>query len=208
MQNFLKIADGINVQPLLLALYRQPGIFTSHSFRQTVPGSPHAAAEDILLRCQPMDGSCADSRESVWYEASHGLPEARRLVMALMGMVEGERLGRVMITRLTYPHTIRPHSDVGDHPLQYERVRYWGRYHIALQTDPAALFWCADEVVHMAAGECWYFRNDLEHEVFWADPGERVPQQRIHLIVDIHSANEDQGLVVDIPEAFAQGVMP
>ena len=187
MHNFLRLAEGIPVQPLLLQIYRQPALWDAQRFRSDFAGSPHAAAETILLRCQPLDVVLADPRESIWYEAVKCLPEARRLIMALMAQVEGERLGRAMLTRLKPGSNILPHSDVGQHPLQYERVRYWGRYHLPLQTDPAALFRCEDEIVHMAAGEVWYFRNDLEHEVFWQGGGE---QERIHLIVDVHTLNE------------------
>lgn len=187
MRNFLKLAEGIPVQPLLLAVMRSPDLWDAHRFRSDFDGSPHAAAETILLRCQPLDGSIADPRESIWYDASSRLPEARQLIMALMAQVQGERLGRAMLTRLPPGRSILPHSDVGEHPLQYERIRYWGRYHVPLQTDPAALFRCEDEVVHMAAGEAWWFNNALEHEVFWQGEGQA---ERIHLIIDVHSANE------------------
>jgi hypothetical protein len=95
-----------------------------------------------------------------------------------------------MITRLKPGDCIAPHSDVGTHPLHYEQIRYWGRYHIVIQDDPCALFRCENEIVHMATGELWYFRNDLEHEVFWHGEGQ---QDRLHLIMDIHTANEPTG---------------
>lgn len=186
MRTFLKIAEGIDPQPALLSLYRQPALWNQVGLRTQTPGSPHAAAEDIILRMEPLDGSLPE-RQCIWYDAAAKLPEIRRLVMGLCAQVGCEQLGRVMVTRLTFPHCIQPHSDVGDHPLQYCRFRFWGRYHLVLQTDSAALFRCEDEVVHMAAGELWYFRNDLEHEVFWQGPAET---ERIHIIADIHTANE------------------
>jgi hypothetical protein len=190
MRNFLRLATGIDVSQLVLSLYRYPELWNQHDFRSATPGSPHYAVEDILLRCQCLDGSIHDPRESINYPAFTALPEAYRLVMAAMACVQGERLGRCMITRLKPGDSIAPHSDVGNHPLHYEQIRYWGRYHLVLQDDPCALFRCGDEIVHMATGELWYFRNDIDHEVFWHGAGQ---VDRIHLIIDIHTANEPVG---------------
>jgi hypothetical protein len=183
---FYKLADNIPVQPALLSLYRQPGLWNGLTLRTATPGSPHAAAEDIILRMEPLDGSLPE-RQCVWYEAATRLPEVRQLVMALAAQVGCEQLGRVMVTRLSPGAIIPRHSDVGPHPLQYCRFRFWGRYHIVLQTDPAAVFTCAEEVVHMAAGEAWWFNNALEHSVEWFGEGQT---ERLHVICDIHTANE------------------
>jgi hypothetical protein len=183
---FLKLAEQINVQPALLSIYRQPALWNALTLRTATPGSPHAAADDILLRMEPLDGSLPE-RQCVWYQAARQLPEVRALVMALCAQVGCEQLGRVMVTRLAPGAVIPRHRDVGPHPLQYCRFRFWGRYHLVLQTDPAAVFTCEDEVVHMAQGELWYFRNDLEHSVEWFGEGQ---QDRLHVIADIHTANE------------------
>jgi hypothetical protein len=182
----LQLASGIHVQPALLSVYRQPELWNALTFRTATPGSPHAAAEDIILRLEALDGSLPE-RQCVWYEAAWKLPEVRQLVMALCAQVGCEQLGRVIISRLKPGAIIPRHSDVGTHPLQYCRFRFWGRYHLVLQTDPAAVFTCEDEVVHMAAGEVWYFRNDREHSVEWFGDGQT---ERIHVICDIHTANE------------------
>jgi hypothetical protein len=187
MQHFHCLARSINVQPLCFALFQQPALWNQPSFRCTTPGSPHAQAEDVLLRCEPIDRPWADSRECLNLPTLTQLPEARHLIMALMGLVEGERLGRAMVTRLRPGHEITWHSDIGDDPRQYERIRYWSRYHIVLQSDPAVFFQCEDDVVHMAPGECWTFRNDLPHRVFWHGEGQ---EDRIHLLVDIHTRHE------------------
>lgn len=186
MRYFLKLAEQVNVQPALLSLARQPELWNQLTLRTMTPGSPHAAADDILLRLEALDGSLPE-RQCMWYEAAQKLPEVRQLVMGLCAQVGCEQLGRVIISRLAPGATIPRHRDVGDHPLQYCRFRFWGRYHLCLQSDPAAVFTCADEVVHMQAGEVWYFRNDLEHSVEWWGQG---ATERIHVIVDIHTANE------------------
>lgn len=186
MRYFLKLAEGINVQPALLSLYRQPELWNALTLRTATPGSPHSQADDIILRLEALDGSMPE-RQCMWYDAAKQLPEIRQLVMALAAQVQCEQLGRVLVTRLQPGAVIPRHSDVGPHPLQYCRFRFWGRYHIVLQTDPAAVFTCEDEVIHMAAGEAYYFRNDLQHSVEWFGEG---TTERLHVIVDCHTANE------------------
>lgn len=186
MRYFLKLAEGVNVQPALLSLYRQPALWNQLPVRTATPGSPHAAAEDIILRLEALDGSLPE-RCCEWYTAAAQLPEVRQLVMGLCAQVGCEQLGRVLVTRLKMGAIIPRHQDVGDHPLQYCRFRYWGRYHIVLATDPAAVFTCEEELVHMAAGEVWYFRNDLMHSVEWYGEGHN---ERVHIVCDIHTANE------------------
>lgn len=184
MNNFIHIASGIDVFPLLLALHQQPDLWDQVPVRTQTPGSPHAHAHDILLHFQPLDGSVSDPRECIWYEAAARLPQIRPLVYGVMARIEGERLGRVMLARLEPGHNIPAHSDVGEHPLQYEKIPYWRRIHIVLETDPAVLFRCGSEVVHMQQGEVWAFRNALEHEVWWQGEGAST---RTHVIMDVHT---------------------
>lgn len=186
VRHFLKIAEGINVQPALLSLYRQPELWNALTLRTATPGSPHSQADDIILRMEALDGSLPE-RQCMWYEAAKKLPEIRQLVLVLAAQVQCEQLGRVLISRLKPGAIIPRHSDVGTHPLQYCRFRFWSRYHMILQTDQAAVFTCEDEVVHMATGEAWWFANHLEHSVEWFGEG---LQDRIHVIVDCHTANE------------------
>jgi hypothetical protein len=42
----------------------------------------------------------------------------------------------------------------------------------------------------MQPGEAWHFKNYVEHEVFWTEGYGPETPARIHLIVDIHTANE------------------
>ena len=86
MKYFLKIAEGIPVQPALLSLYRQPELWNALTLRTATPGSPHAAADDISLRLEALDGSLP-ARQCLWYEAAKQLPEIRQLVMALAAQV-------------------------------------------------------------------------------------------------------------------------
>ena len=187
MRHFLKIAEGVDVIPLTLALYQQPGLWNQHTLRTQHPGTPHAQVDDIWLRFQdmaPYETTCevsriVDEHESINYPAMAALPQARALIFRLMARVEGERLGRVLITRLAPGGAITPHVDGGAHAAYYER------FHLLLQGDAGSRFRAGDEVIAMAPGECWWFDNAQEHEVVNAGALDRLT-----MIIDIHTTTQ------------------
>ena len=182
MKNFQLMAQGVDVMPLLLALKRNPDLWDQHTLRTTHPNSPHTQVRDIWLRFNDLKPykhgedivGVLDQHESIWYPAIDVLPQARALIFALMARVEGERLGRVLITSLEPGKRIDPHPDSGDH------ARYFERYHIVIQANPGMMFRCGDEEVQMKMGEIWWFQNQIEHEVI-----NNGSDARIHMIVDI-----------------------
>jgi quercetin dioxygenase-like cupin family protein len=91
-----------------------------------------------------------------------------------MARVEGERLGRCIITKLKPGAVIDPHVDSGDHAAYFER------YHIVLQSLPGSVFHAGGETVQMRVGEVWWFDNSSMHSVI-----NNSADDRIHLIVDI-----------------------
>lgn len=182
MKNFLKIAEGVDVMPLLMALKQNPGLWNRHTLRTTHENSPHTQVSDIWLRFNDLTpyengadvAGVLDQHESIWYPAIDHLPQARQLIFAVMARVEGERLGRALITSLEPGCRIDPHPDSGDH------ARYFERFHIVIQSTPGMIFRCGDEQVQMKTGEVWWFQNQIEHEVI-----NNGSDTRIHLIVDI-----------------------
>ena len=179
MRNFLRLGTGANVAPLLLAITRRPELWNQHTLRTTHPLSPHTQVDDIWLRFNELppageEARILDEHESIDYPAYAALPEARALVMALFTAVGGERLGRVLLTRLPPGRNIAAHVDSGSHAAYYER------HHIVLQSNPDSLFRAGSEAVAMEAGEIWWFDNSQEHEV--VNSGK---DDRIHLIVDV-----------------------
>jgi quercetin dioxygenase-like cupin family protein len=168
MQNFLKVADHVNVRPLLLALQRHPEIFGLHSQRRYAPGSPHPEMTDVWVRyndCRPFEAGQRpwsefnDEHESVWYPEADLIPEVRPVVFDLMAAVQGERLGGVLITKLAPGGKIAPHVDKGWH------AEYYDKYYVALKSDPGAAFGFPDGVIEAVAGEVYWFRNDVPHWV-------------------------------------------
>lgn len=180
MKNFYRLAAGQPVVPLLTAIHTQD-LWDKNTLRTTHPDSPHQQASDIWLRFQKLEEDVTkviDAHESVCYPAWYSLPQAQSLIFDLMRVVNGIRLGRVLITRLAPGKEIAPHIDGGDH------ARYYKRFHIMLQNKPGSVFHCGDESVCMEAGEVWFFRNDITHSVV-----NNSDDDRITLIIDIQVPN-------------------
>jgi len=178
MKNFLKIAQNVNVTPLLLAIARQPELWEQNTIRQDFDLSPHKQTKNILLRFNKIttfdevvnDTMCEN------YPPMALLPEARPLVYGLMAQVQGEQLGRALVVNLPKGCKVTPHVDMG------APATYYQRYHIVLQSKVGNVFRAGDEYIHMLPGEVWWFNNEVEHEVT-----NNSDDDRLHLIVDIRS---------------------
>ena len=197
MRYFRKIANGVDVKSLLVALERQPELWNQYALRRVFPGSPQGQVDDIWLRFANIPIAHALMSHEQWlaanksmlmetaakvlgdyetvdYPALASLPQAKPLIFDLMRMVEGERLGRVLITRLAPGHHIERHFDGGFY------ARYYDRYHITLQNSLGSIFRVGDETVCMEPGEVWWFDTSVEHEIV-----NKSSQNRITMIVDI-----------------------
>lgn len=185
MRNFLKIGQGTDVMPLMAAIARQPDLWKVDTYLRDYPQGPFGDIDSIILRFpKKIIAATAEEAEqhlaSIDQHESHStpayasLPEARPLVMALMGYVGGTRLGRVIINRIRPAGCITPHCDTPDH------AEYFDRHHIVLQSAPGVVFRAEDEKVYMGSGETWWFNNAVEHEVV-----NNSAIDRIHLIVDV-----------------------
>lgn len=80
---------------------------------------------------------------------------------------------RSRLMRIAGGASVPQHSDMNYH--WFHRVRV----HVPVITRPEVRFFCADENVHMAAGEAWIFDNWREHRV--ENP---TPDARVHLVAD------------------------
>jgi hypothetical protein len=91
---------------------------------------------------------------------------------------------RSRLMRISGGGSVPQHSDMNYH--WYHRVRV----HIPVITRPEVRFHCADQNVHMAAGEAWIFDNWREHKVL--NPARDA---RIHLVADTAGTSEFWRLV-------------
>jgi hypothetical protein len=188
MRNFLLLAQGIDVTPLLLAIRRRPDLWKEDTYLRDYPQGPFKQIESIMLRF-PVKSvheteeelqnhlSTYDQHENVDYPAYKLLTEARPIVMSLMARVGGERLGRVMINKIAPGGVIFPHVDTKSH------TDYYSRFHVVLQSQPGVYFRAGEETTYMAPGEVWWFDNAQEHEVI-----NNSADDRIHMIVDIRTS--------------------
>lgn len=177
MQHFLKIAEGVDVVPLLNALAVNPDLWNENPLRTTHPASPHHEVDDILVFFNkiPEDpASVVDDIDVIPYRAWAAIPQVRPLVHDLMRRVEGVRLGRVMITRLA------PGKGIPDHADQGAPAEYYQRYQLALQCQPGVKFQIGEEVIQFRMGEWWWIDNRTEHSVFNGSADDRIV-----LIVDV-----------------------
>jgi len=178
MQNFHRIAAGVDVIPLMHSIVRHPELWNENRLRTTFDDTPHAEVDDIWLRFNQVDGreisQIGDDLEAVACPAWSVLP-AKPLVLDLMRRVEASRLGRVLVTRLRPGKRILAHMDVlGAY------AHYYQRYHVVLQGLPGSLFTAGEETVCMQTGEVWWFNAHAMHEVV-----NNSADDRVHMLVDL-----------------------
>jgi hypothetical protein len=146
---------------------------TKASYKGYVPFKDNS---DILLQFNDLNklGKDEDILETMPYPAMYILHSFRKAVFAMMAEVEGERLGRAIITRLPSGGRILPHVDTECF------AKYYDRYHICLQDNEDTYFRCGDEYFNPKHGDIFYFNNNIEHEI-WNDGN----CDRITFIIDI-----------------------
>ncbi|WP_070152616.1 aspartyl/asparaginyl beta-hydroxylase domain-containing protein [Sphingobium phenoxybenzoativorans] len=177
MRNFLNIAEGIDVTPMLDALAAHPELWNQNDLRTTHPQSPHTAVDDIWLRFNRLGVSAADTIDDIQtypYPAWDILHPVRDMVLNLMRRVGGTQLGRVIITRLPAGAVITPHEDHG------APVTFYRRYQIILQSLQGSIFTCGGEQLQMRSGEAWWIDNKQTHSVT-----NNSADDRIVIITDI-----------------------
>lgn len=177
MTDFLQIAKNFKVGPLSAALAARPYLFGQHDERARACGSPHDAMQDIWVRFNHIDKrgpGFTDEHDSIWYPAYRQLPELKPLIFDLMGLVNGERLGGVLITKLPPGAVIASHVDGGWHADYYEK------FYIAVDNAPGALFQFPSGDIVAVPGDCFWFDNSVPHEVV-----NHSAEHRVALIVCI-----------------------
>lgn len=180
MNHFLRLADNIDVTPVLRELALQPELWDQNTLRTQHPQTAHAEVSDIWLWFNELPKDAADvinDIQTVPYPAWRALPSLRRLILDLIRLVDGVQLGRCIVTKLPPSGCITPHVDQG------APAEFYTRYQIALQSLPGALFLCGNETVNFASGEVWWINNRVTHSVV-----NNSADDRIVCVVDIRSA--------------------
>ena len=184
MKNFVQIAAGADVMPIVAALHSQPELWNQNTIRTKHPGTAHSEISDILLRFNDIaefertgDASTiTDDRLCIAFPAWHALPQIRPIIFDLMRRVEGTQLGRAIITRLPVGKSITPHVDGG------APATWFDRYQVALQSLPGCVFHIESEQVQFRSGEVWKINNNALHSVV-----NNSADDRLVMILDIRS---------------------
>lgn len=174
MAKIMKIAEGMDVMPLVLQIERHPELWNEHTPRTESYASPHTKIDDIWLRYndwQNYDGDMAafnDVHDSVWYPSAHKLPAVRDLVFPIMARVQGERLGGVLISRIPPGGQVAPHVDGGWH------ADYYTKYAVQLKSAPGQAFCFEGEHLEPKPGDVYWFDNGHTHWVVNDSDQERM----------------------------------
>jgi len=142
-------------------------------------GPIHAQMDDIWLRYGEIKdmvksgdySKIADEHDSIWLK---DLPECKKVCFKVMNLVDGERLGGVLITKLPPEGKILPHEDSGWH------AEYYDKYFIPIQNGKGAIFGFNEGVIEPAEGDVWAFDNSHTH---WVENNSNI--ERIAMIICI-----------------------
>ena len=174
--NFSKVADGLDVKPLVTQLAAHPEIWDTFRYRTATPGTPHAEVNDIWVYYRdltPFKASGEYSKmhgvaEQIWQPEAAMIPAVKDIAFSLMAAFRGERLGTILITRLPPGGKIAPHIDRGWNADTTEK------FFIPLANMPGSMFCWDDGGFYGKPGEVWWFRNDRKHWVVNNSDGDRL----------------------------------
>lgn len=165
MTNLLKLGEGVDTGPVLMALARNPELWGAYSMRKQGE-SPHADMTDIWVRYRDVREFNGDVKAfngqhfPVFYPAWYGIRELQTITFDLMHRFRATHLGGILITKIHPGGVIKPHVDSSWHADFYETKLY-----VVLQGNEKCWNRVGDEHAVMKTGEVWYFNNHIEHEV-------------------------------------------
>lgn len=178
------VTTKLDVTKLREELVSQPELFDVYPFRRTVAGSPHSEMTDVWVRYNDiapfleagsLDGF-NNEHDSVWYPVVSKIPSVKKVVFDLMNIVEGERLGGVLITKLPPGGKIDKHTDAGWH------ARYYDKFYVPVLNKKGAVFGFDDGDIDPNYGDAWWFDNSKNH---WVE--NNTDSDRIAMIVCIRT---------------------
>lgn len=178
------VCKGLPVAPLQAEVLKCYSKFDEYHYRRTFEGSPHAGMTDLWVRyndVRPYEASgdfkgFGDAHDSIWYPIADSLPSLKPVVFDLMRIVEGERLGGILITKVPPGGRILRHTDAGWH------AQYYDKFYVPVLNKPGATFEFDDGVIDPDLGDAWWFDNSQPH---WVE--NRSDTDRIAMIVCIRT---------------------
>ena len=174
--NFVRIAEGLDVEPLLELLDAKPELWKEIDIRQKFTNSPHKDTESIYVR-GPLKLS---AYYVLWDTGSYDYPCMEYLKPALVPLMrpileqlEVKEMGRVLIVNLKPSGHVIKHNDQGTYADHYSR------FHLVLRSNQWCSQTCGDQMQKFEAGEVWWFNHKKLHTADNVGMTDRV-----HLIFD------------------------
>lgn len=186
MQAYSKIHSGLDISKARKEMANNSHLFGEFNARKDA-GPIHNQMDDIWLRYGDITqmivtgdySDIAKEHDAVWLK---GLPECRKLCFKVMSMVDGERLGGVLITRLPAGGEILKHTDNGWH------ADYYDKYYIPIENEKGAVFGFDEGDINPDLGDVWAFDNSFTH---WVK--NNTNKERIAMIVCIKQSKFNRG---------------
>lgn len=165
MSHFTKIADGIDVAPVLAELDAQPGLWNTYPYRR-MGTSPHRETDDMWIRYRDPDApASADDflrpHRSVFYPAWYALPSLHPIAYAMQERVGSDDMGGILMTRIPPGGQVYPHHDRGSWHAEHYNTKLW----IPLRANPGCINYVEGEPSVWRPGEAWTHDNLLVHSV-------------------------------------------
>lgn len=162
--NYLKIAEGIDVEQINKELRENPQVWNSVKDRTEQETSPHREVSDIWVRYSDIEEFRSGERGvpfiSHWYKSAECLPSIVDFSFRTMFAVEGENLGAVLVTKVPAGGKVYPHTDTGWH------VDFYDKFYLHLESNDNVEFcWKDGQRIQPKKGDLYWLDNTKEHWV-------------------------------------------
>lgn len=170
-----RLWSGVDVSAAREQLFAHPELWNQHTVRTAQYA--HSNISDIWVRYNPFHnydpnngGLEAFNREheAHWYPAVDACPAIKDVCLDVMRMVEGVRLGGVLITKIPPGGEVKPHIDRGWH------AEYYDKFAVQLQGDERQSFNFEGESLVSTTGDLYTFDNSRLHWVTNASDIDRI----------------------------------
>ncbi len=186
MKAYNKIYSNLNVSLAIAELSNNDHLFGEFNARKDA-GPVMAQMDDIWLRYGDVSAmvksgdysALAIEHDSIWLK---DLPECKKLCFEIMKMVDGERLGGVLISKLPKGGEMLPHTDKGWHS------GYYDKYYIPIKNGKGSIFGFDEGDIDPLIGDVWAFDNSYNH---WVK--NNSDKDRIAMIVCIKQSKYTKG---------------
>lgn len=184
MKNFYKVASGFDLTHIRNEILNNDSLWNRNVLRKYSDVSPHREMSDIWVRYNDdtefkKSGDYShfnDEHTPIWYPAFYQIPSLKKLIFDFMQHVDGERLGAVLITKLSPGCKIEKHVDKSWHAGHYSK------FYFPIQNASGAKFCFEDGEINPAPGEVYWFDNSAVH---WVE--NNSDEDRIAMIVCIRT---------------------